>query len=83
MTVWILATLGLLPPAAAALLATARGGTGERLVALQLATALSAMLLALMTFAFDQPSFIDLALVLTLLSLPGTLLIALFVERWL
>jgi multisubunit Na+/H+ antiporter MnhF subunit len=36
-----------------------------------------------MTFAFDQPALIDLALALALLSLPGTLLLSLFLERWL
>ena len=36
-----------------------------------------------MTFAFDQSSFIDLALTLALLTLPGTLVMALFLERWL
>jgi multisubunit Na+/H+ antiporter MnhF subunit len=36
-----------------------------------------------MTFAFDQGSFIDLPLALALLALPGTLAMALFLERWL
>ncbi len=83
MTVWIAAAIGLLPPAAAALIAALRGKVAQRLVAVQLATALASLLLALMTWAFDQPSFIDLALTLTVLSLPGTLLMALFLERWL
>lgn len=83
MTVWMLATIGLVPPAAAAMASALRGTVGNRLVAVQLATALSTVLLALMTFAFDQSSFIDLALTLSLLTLPGTLLITLFLERWL
>jgi multisubunit Na+/H+ antiporter MnhF subunit len=83
MTVWMLATIGLVPPASAALLSAGHGQAGQRLVALQLGTALVAMMLALMTFTFDQPSFVDLALVLSLLSLPGTLLVAMFLERWL
>jgi hypothetical protein len=37
----------------------------------------------LFTFAFDQPSFIDLPLCASLLNLPGGLLIALVLERWL
>ena len=68
MTGWMLATLGFLPPAVAALLAARRGQAAQRLVAVQLATALASLLLALMTWAFD---------------LPGTLLMALFLERWL
>ena len=83
MSVWMLAVLGLLPPVAASMLAACRGSTANRLAAVQLATALSALMLAVMTFAFDQSSFIDLALVVVLLGLPGTLLMALFLERWL
>lgn len=83
MSVWMLAVLGLLPPLAAAMLTACRGSTADRLVAVQLSTGLTALMLAVMTFAFDQSSFIDLALVVVLLSLPGTLLMALFLERWL
>ncbi len=83
MTIWMLATLGLLPPAAAALLFAGRGDSFKRLAALQLGTSLSAMVLALMCFAFDQPSFMDLSLTLVLLSVPATFVFALFWERWL
>ncbi len=83
MTMWMGASIGLLPPVAAALVAALHGPVGQRLVAVQLATALASLLLALMTFAFDQPSFLDLSLTLAFLSLPGTLLMALFLERWL
>lgn len=83
MTVWMIATLGLLPPVAAVLLAAGRGGSGQRLVAVQLATSLTALLIATMTFAFDQSSFVELSLALVLLGLPGTLLMAMFLERWL
>lgn len=80
---WMLAALGLTPAVAAAMLASCRGSSGNRLVAVQLTTGLVTLMLAVMTFAFDQSSFIDLALVLALLSLPGTLLMTLFLERWL
>lgn len=83
MSDWMLAALGLVPPVAAAMLACCRGSSGNRLVAVQLTTGLVTLLLAVMTFAFDQSSFIDLALVLALLSLPGTLLMTHFLERWL
>jgi len=49
-----------------------------RLVAVELATSL-AVLLAF-AFAFDQASSIDLALTLALLTLGGTLILALFRE---
>ena len=55
----------------------------RRLVAMELATSLSVLMLIALSFAFDQASSIDLALTLTVLSLPGTLVIALFEERWL
>ena len=83
MTIWMLTTLALLPPLAIPVWHACRGGTSSRLVAVQLASAATTLILALMTFAFDQSSFIDLALCLALLTLPGTLVMALFLERWL
>lgn len=83
MTAWMLATIALVPAFAFPALAGCRGGTAGRVVAVQLATCVATLTLILMTFAFDQSSFIDLALTLALLTLPGTLVIALFLERWL
>ena len=83
MSLWTLAVLGLLPAFALAALQACRGEAASRLVAAQLATAIATPILALMTFAFDQSAFIDLALCLALLAIPGTLLMALFLERWL
>ena len=83
MTPWMLAVLALLPALAVPVLHACRGGTAQRLVALQLATAITTLILVLMTFAFDQDAFADLPLTLALLTLPGTLAIALFLERWL
>ena len=83
MTIWLGATLGLLLPMLAAILAAGRGAAGARLLGIQLATSLATFLLVAMSFTFDQPSSIDLALTLALLTLPGTLLFCLFEERWL
>ena len=83
MTIWMLAVLALLPALAVPVIHACRSDTASRLVAVQLATGVTTLILALMTFAFDQSSFIDLALCLALLTLPGTLLMALFLERWL
>lgn len=80
---WLSATLALLPPFAMAVLACGRGALAFRLVAVQLATALATLLLVALSFALDQPAVIDLALTLAVLTLPGTLLFALFQERWL
>lgn len=83
MTVWMLAVIALLPSFAVTVIYACHGAAAHRLVALQLASSLAAWLLVLMTFAFDQSSFIDLALTLVLLTLPGTLVMAQFLERWL
>lgn len=81
--IWLLAALALLPPFALAVVAAGRGPQGLRLVAVQLATALTTLILVALSFALDQPATIDLALVLAVLTLPGTLLFAVFQERWL
>src|SRR6185437_6321087 len=83
MNVWLAAVLALLPPLAMAGTVALRAGSADRLVAVQLATSISILILVLMSFAFDQPSFIDVPLTLAFLSLPGTLIFAHFLERWL
>ncbi len=80
---WTLAALALLPPFLAAIVAAGSLGVSQRLVAVQFATSLTVLLLIVLSFAFTQASSIDLALSVVLLTLPGTLLLALFLERWL
>ncbi|MCR0981233.1 monovalent cation/H+ antiporter complex subunit F [Roseomonas populi] len=80
---WLAATAALLPPFALAALLALRGSAGTRLVAAQLASSIAVPLLVAMSYAFDQPSIADLPLTLVLLTLPGTLLMAVFLERWL
>lgn len=80
---WSAAAIALLPPLALAVWVAGRATLGSRLAALQLATALATLILALLTFAFGQSAFTDLPLSLALLSFPGTLLVAFFMERWL
>lgn len=83
MSGWLLAALGLLPVLIAAVLKAGRGAVAQRLVAIQLALSSTVFLLVLLEFAFGQASSLDLALALALLGLPGTLVLALFQERWL
>lgn len=83
MNPWLLALLGLLPALAVPVWQSLRGGLGARLVGVQCATAIATLMLVLMSYAFAQPSLMDLALTLGLLTLPGTLLLAVFLERWL
>jgi multicomponent Na+:H+ antiporter subunit F len=80
---WLIAALLLLPPLLLAVLAAARGAIHSRLIAVELATSLAVVLLIVLSFAFDQSSSIDLALTLAVLTMPGTMLLALFQERWL
>jgi multisubunit Na+/H+ antiporter MnhF subunit len=81
--IWLIALLALLPPLVVTVVAAGRGAAGGRLVAVELATTLGVLILVVASFVFDQPSSIDLALTLALLTLPGTLLFVLFQERWL
>lgn len=83
MSAWLLAAIALLPPLAVVFHVGLSGRTGDRLVALQLATAIVVFVLVLMSFALDQSSFLDLPLTLAFLTLPGTLVFAHFLERWL
>ena len=78
----MIASFAVLPALAIPVIAALRGTTAHRLVAVPLAGSIATMLLVLMTFVFDQSSFIDIALCLALLTLPGTLAFTLFLERW-
>jgi multisubunit Na+/H+ antiporter MnhF subunit len=60
-----------------------RGQLTDRLVAVQVGTNVTILILVLCSFAFDQDSMIDLPLTLAALSLPGTLMFSFFIERWL
>ena len=80
---WLVGSLCLLPPMAIAVLACGRGAVAGRLVATQLATSIAIILAIALSFAFDQPSSIDVAVTLAVLTLPGTLVLVLFQERWL
>ena len=82
-TPWIVACAAMMPALLLLVTAAARAGIAERFVALQGATSLAVLLIAMLTFAIDQPSSIDLAVALALLGLPGSLVVAVFVERWL
>lgn len=55
----------------------------DRLVALQMLSLLTVLALLILAQAMSRPSFFDLALALAILSFPGALLYAHFVERWL
>lgn len=60
-----------------------RGKMSDGLVALQAAGTLGTMALLCMAEAMGRPSFFDLAVALSLASIPGTMTYAYFAERWL
>lgn len=83
MNAWLVAALALLPPFACGVLMALRGPLGNRLVAVEFASAIGVFFLVLLAMAVDQSSFLDLALTLTLVTLPGMLIYTHFLERWL
>jgi multicomponent Na+:H+ antiporter subunit F len=78
-------------PAAVALLAcylpcgwvAVTSETMDRLAALQISVIIAILEIMLLSKALAQPSFIDLALALALLSFPATLVFAYIIARWL
>lgn len=82
LTPWLVAAILMLPAWLVPLWVAATGRLANRLVAVQLASQFAVVTMILLSFAFDQPSALDLPLTLVFLSLPGTLLLAVFLERW-
>ena len=83
MSLWSVAVWALLPAFAVPIVAAMRGTVAARLVAVKLATALAITLLIVMSFAFDQSSYVSLAEALAVMNVIGTLVVAATVERWL
>lgn len=83
MSPWWLASLALVAALAVPVLMAGNGDSGGRLVALQLVSSITTIMLTLLGFALNQSSFIDVPLALALLGLPGALVMAVFLERWL
>jgi multisubunit Na+/H+ antiporter MnhF subunit len=75
--------LALLPPLAVGVIAARRGPLRTRPLAIPFVSMIVAILFVLMALAMQQPSYVDLALTLAVLGLPGTLAYAFFMERWL
>ncbi len=83
MSAWSVGVWALLPALAVPVVAALRGTVASRIVAAQLATALGITMLMVMSFAFDQDSYISLAAALAVMNVAGTLVVAATVERWL
>lgn len=61
----------------------ARAQTPDRLVGAEMAGVLAILIVMLLAEGYQRPSLYDLALALALLSYPGGLVFAHFLERWL
>lgn len=81
--IWLVASGVLLLALLPCTVVVFRAATLDRLVALELAGTIAALLVLTLAQAFGRPSIFDLALALALLSVPGTLVYAYFLERWL
>lgn len=82
MTVWIAACTALLLGLAPLGAVIVRRSIVEAVVALELASVLNTLVLLLLAEAYHRPAFMDLAVVLALLSLAGGLVVARMIERW-
>ncbi len=83
MNAWLVAATALLLGLVPCGYVSIRGRTMDRLVALELAGVLTALIMVALAEGLDRPSLYDLALALALLSLPSTIVYAHFLERWL
>lgn len=83
MSAWLIAFLLCTPPLALATYRALSGRSGQRLVAAELAAGIGTLMLVLAGFAWPHDGIVDLALALGLLTVPGTLMYAHFLERWL
>jgi multicomponent Na+:H+ antiporter subunit F len=81
MNAWELAALGLLVALMPCGVLCARGATMDRLIALQLATNITALLLLVLSRAFQRSIYFDVALVVAVLSFPGSLIFVRLLER--
>ena len=79
---WLLAATGLLVAGIGpCVLASLRGAPVERLIALEMATVLGTVEMLLLARGFDRSSYQDVALLLAVLSLGGSLAFARFFGR--
>jgi multisubunit Na+/H+ antiporter MnhF subunit len=64
------------------LIGCCEGSPLRRLVALQLAGTIAALLIMMLAQGFSRPSYMDVAITMGLLSLMGTFAYARLLERW-
>lgn len=82
MNIWLFAAFGLLVSLAPCAMICLRGEPIDRLVGLELAGILNALLFVCLAEGTGRTSFLDVALALGLLTFGGGLVFARFMERW-
>ena len=80
---WLLTATTLTAALLAPLWVMARGGLEETAVALVASSTLTVLVVATIGVSVGRAAYLDVGLVLTLLSLVGNLSVAHFLERWL
>lgn len=83
MNPWLLCSFILLFLMIPCFIVCLRGDVVNRFVALQAASAMTAIVLLLLAEGYSRASFVDLALTMALLAFGGGLVFARFLERWL
>ena len=82
MNPWLVTAIFLFVCMLGPFLACARGDATGRLVGLECASVIAAMVMLLLAAAFNRDFLADLALALALLAFGGGLVFARFLERW-
>ena len=82
MNPWLLAALVLvLLGLAPCLVVTLRGEPAERLIGLEIGSVVTTLVLLLLAQGFGRPAYVDVALLLAVLSMAGALVFARFLGR--
>lgn len=83
MNLWLLTAAGMLLALIPCGITCFHGELGDRLIALEMASALVTIELLLLAEGYNRSSFFDLPLTLAFLSFGGGMVFARFVQRWL
>ena len=82
MNAWLIAAVALLVCLVPCLVVCVRAAAVDALVALQLASTVTTLVLMVLAQGYRRDPFMDLALVSAVLSFAGALTFARFLERW-
>jgi multicomponent Na+:H+ antiporter subunit F len=79
---WLVAALALLAGLVPCCMVCLRGEPAERLVGLEMAGTIDALVLVVLAVGYRRGIYLDLAVALALLTFAGGLVFARFLERW-